>query len=61
MASLIQSEICSILDKLKFELDGGTHPGAPMTVKVTKETIDFIKSLEGKALEVGADGKIAGL
>ncbi len=33
-------------------------PGAPQKVKVTKATVEKIKSLEGKTFEVNADGEV---
>ena len=57
MATPVQSTVAEALQSLKFESAGGM-PGGPHEHKVTTETVEYIKSLEGKSVVVDSDGRV---
>ncbi len=59
MATQIQAAVTGALEETAgFENEGASMPGAPVKLKVTKETVEKIKSLEGKTFEVDGSGQV---
>ena len=50
----------AVLSEMKFESVPANPPvmGGPQKFKVTAETVDHVKSLEGKTLVVNSDGTL---
>jgi hypothetical protein len=59
MATQIQAAISGALQDLGFEDASGGPPGSPEKLKIAKATVDKIKSLEGNAVMVNADGTVS--
>lgn len=60
MATQVQSAVSSALQELKLEWQDAPDGivGGPQELKVTAETIEFLKSVEGESLVVESDGTI---
>jgi hypothetical protein len=60
MATLNQAIVSGVLTTLKLESVPANPPimGGPQEWEVTKETVDFIKSMEGKSFVVNSDGEM---
>jgi hypothetical protein len=58
MATQIQATVSGALQDLGFVSEPSGEPGSPEKLKITKETIEKIRSLEGKTVEVGSDGSL---
>lgn len=58
MATQNQALVSGALQELKLEFVEGGAPGSPPRMKVTKATVEYVKSLEGKTLVVDGDGNV---
>jgi hypothetical protein len=58
MATQAQVAAVSALETLKFQNQGTLMPGAPIKLKVTQDTVDYITSLMDKDIEVDDQGTV---
>ena len=60
MATQVQASVAGALQQLKFESanEPGDPPGGPHKLKVTAETVEKVKSLEGKTITVDSGGNV---
>ncbi|HUY32613.1 MAG TPA: hypothetical protein VMV69_07505 [Pirellulales bacterium] len=59
-ATEVQAAVTGALGELKFKNDGAEKPGAPVKMKVTKDTIKHLQKLldGGKTIVVDGNGEI---
>jgi hypothetical protein len=58
MATQVQVAVVGALENLNFLNQGTLMPGAPIKLKVTQATVDYITSLQDKDIEVDSQGAV---
>jgi hypothetical protein len=59
MDTHVQAAVVGALEALRFSNQGTLMPDAPIKLKVTQATVDYIASLKGKDIEVDDRGGVA--
>jgi hypothetical protein len=59
MDAQVQVAVVGALETLHFLNQGTLMPAAPIKLKVTQATVDYITSLKGKEIEVDNQGNVA--